>query len=120
MVTETETKVEEKEVEVVYCDECGDECTETYEIEPSEVCRRCSTTSAVERISELATDEENFGEIDSVGTFTALVLVFPLIFFMTLLGTEGVSRKERVNFMLHTTGMAVWLLTIVGLILLLL
>jgi hypothetical protein len=120
MVTETETKVEEKEVEVVYCDKCGDECTDTYEIEPSEVCRRCSTTSAVERIADLATDEENFGELDSVPAFISLVVLFPLIYFPTLFNVGDITKKECVNFMLHTTGMVAWTLLIVGFILLLL
>jgi hypothetical protein len=121
MVTETETKVEEKEVEVVYCDKCGDECTDDHKIEPSEVCKRCSSESAVDRLMDLARPgEDSFGkDIDSIAVFIGLVILFPVVFILSAFGTQ-LSKGEKMDFLLHSLGMAVWVLAIVAFMLLLL
>lgn len=57
--TIVEEEITEKEVERVYCDECGDECTDNHRIEPQEVCKGCSSEdsfSTLERFESATLD----------------------------------------------------------------
>ena len=87
---ETEIEVEETEVERVYCDECGDECTDDHRIEPSEVCVSCSSESAFERVAQLATIEPDDDDDDvGIGPLLIMTALLPLVLFIILMFAEG-------------------------------
>jgi len=97
---QTEIEVEEKEVERVYCDECGDECTDDHRIEPSEVCVSCSSESAFERVAQLATLEPDNDEDEaSLGMVLCFTALLPLVLIVILLfvGDDGGPSMESMK-----------------------
>lgn len=44
---ETVETVETTTEEVVYCDECTDECTDSFDVVPRELCADCSPSSSI-------------------------------------------------------------------------
>lgn len=87
---ETEIEVEEKEVERVYCDECGDECTDDHRIEPSEVCPSCSSESAFDRVAQLASVKPNDEEDEApIGAVLIMTILLPLVLGIIILCAPG-------------------------------
>lgn len=98
---ETITDYEEVETELVYCDECGDECTEDYKVRPSHVCQSCSEDGVVYRTAEQMYDRvmENTPTSDmDDGLFTSTVImsVFMLMIYPLALGGALGGKKKAV------------------------
>lgn len=123
MARDTKIEVDEKEVEVVYCDVCGDECTEDHEIEPQDVCPSCATDRttyasfqrALEHIVEVDDDEE----IDSTD-FILCFAIWPLV--VVLLSLGGIngdieSRNDFLTFILFTSASVFWTIAAVVILL---
>jgi hypothetical protein len=96
---ETEIEVEEIEVERVYCDECGGECTDDHRIEPSEVCPSCSSETAVERVGNLMRIGEDEGE-PKLTDIMLLVVIFPVIVPLILLSAPNKNGPDKTDLKL--------------------
>lgn len=114
-----EIEVEETEVERIYCDECGDECTDDHRIEPKEVCVSCSSESAVDRVTALMTPDVDEDGVPSALDMILFIGIFPIvILFLLAAGVEGeIDGSESSYIFFFTTGGIVWTAIILVLLL---
>lgn len=113
--TIVEEEITEKEVERVYCDECGDECTDNHRIEPQEVCKGCSSEdsfSTLERFESATLDanEQTYSLGVNIMSSATIALLAPGI----VLHAERGDWWITVGLLL---GGAAWALAIVRVVL---
>lgn len=104
-------EVEEREVERVYCDECGDDCTDDFQIEPSEVCQSCSSETAVDRVADLMEFDGDDGKPLLEVEVIILILIFPIVggmIFLSGLGRDGPSSADFRLMIMLIFGSVLW------------
>lgn len=86
-----ETEVEYETTEVlkdrVYCDTCGGDCTDDFQVEGREVCPSCHSETrfqTLERCKKRARELKGFEDDDERGFFIILTLLFPITLFVAL------------------------------------
>jgi hypothetical protein len=116
---ETEYELEEREVERIYCDECGSECTDDHEIEPKEVCPSCAndltTYESIREITDYRQTPDKEPEIDmTIGDFLLATILWPVVVIMMFVsyfdGLDTPSREDWMTFMLISGASAIWTL----------
>jgi hypothetical protein len=112
---ETEVEIEEREVERIYCDECGDECTKNFKVEPSEVCKSCSSETAVDRVKDLMKEAGGNGKDLTTNDMLILTLMIPLWILAIIFDNESTEEGGKIPIALILSG-SIWT-TIVILIL---
>ena len=120
---QTETEVVEKEVERVYCDECGSDCTEDHEYAAQEVCPSCSDGGTFDSAKDALKDVgafESETEPDLAGSML-FIIMFPLTFtviFLSYFDNEPEpTAGDWATFMTFSIGSILW--TVVFMLLLL-
>lgn len=85
----TETEVTEQEVTRVYCDECGDECTDDHNHVKKEVCDSCTDMSTMEKINasvpRIVPASKSSVAADNRMIITA-VMIYPFVFIAMIFG----------------------------------
>lgn len=113
MVKETEIEVKEETVQRVYCDDCGAECTDDHKVEPKDVCKSCSSDSAVNRVEKLMMRDEEEQATLPKSLVIPLTLVFPFTASLAVFGAltniedSFTPNENRVHFV-FAVGSALW------------
>jgi hypothetical protein len=98
-----ETSVEEQEVDLFYCDKCGDECTEEHYTQVVEVCPSCSDISRVDRWKNRDRDKSDLGP-PTPGIMAVLALVSPLFITIALINPDDITENNRREIISFFTG----------------
>lgn len=111
--TVTEYEEIEKEVERVYCDECGNECTDSHRIRPQEVCEGCSSRDHYATMRQFMSAEvDPSDDKHSIYSVLFLTVASPLVVILSILDAisgDGEMGREDALFLLATTfGMVGW------------
>lgn len=108
---ETEVEVTEEEVERIYCDSCGSDCTDEYRVEPSHVCTSCSDETAVDKVSQLMSDEgvdEGTGWLDTI----LMSILFPMVLIIigsVIVDSDYTDDRETMKIVVFCVlGMILW------------
>lgn len=110
----TEIEIEEKEVERVYCDECGDECTENHEYEPKEVCPGCAEDRSTWKdikslINDIGTTDDAENSLsDLIGGILAFPIVLAVIILLLFDNDEDTDTDDAIKMFGFTVGSALW------------
>lgn len=120
--TVTEYEEVEQEVEKVYCDTCGGECTDDYKIEASEVCSGCASGSYYDTLKGYMQFEDREMD-DSFGleSFSIGVILAPVILMASFddsrSGVDGKVTTHDARLMATVMiGSAVWTILLIGLL----
>lgn len=109
---QTETITKEEEVERVYCDECADECTDSYSFETQEVCQSCSSKTATDKAKEQLFVEAEDSDL-TIASAMFFILVYPVVLFIVFVDiptdpdTEGAPLLE---LLMYISGASLWTL----------
>lgn len=114
-VTDYEVKTVEKEIEIVYCDICDSQCTDTHEVVPQELCPNCQPDED-ERgwsMSEYRDVFEKHETSDNIrmGKNNAILftLLFPLFFSAALLDAIDDPYDNAARwFVIGALGFLLW------------
>jgi len=118
---ETEIEVEEKEVEKVYCDDCGDECTDDHSYETKEVCPSCADGFTVFETAKDALEQVNGSEYSenlTIGWAIAFIIIAPIVYAVTIHmhleeNSDNLSREAILQIIIYTLGSILWTLIVV-------
>jgi len=114
--TQTETKLTEEEVELIYCDECGTECSDEFRVKPTEVCVSCSDETTVTKAKDMMSTEENDSDGLEIHILFVLIALYPL-FLALFWSDDSISDDKQFTVMLVSTlATAVWTMAITYLI----
>lgn len=108
--TETEIEYEEveHEVERIYCDECGNETTDNYVIEPQHVCRDCRTEPWYHSMRQMPETNADVSD-EGIGFWIFTVLIYPIWVFATMMdAADGDDVTAAWIYMSGTIGTIVW------------
>lgn len=106
---EDDVVVEEQEIERVFCDDCGTECTHTYRVEPKDVCESCSDKTVVDKVrdSKIQSDKETLG-ISGVIFFS---IIYPVVVALLVGEHEESDDTEFIALLILGTGLWTALIT---------
>lgn len=82
--TEKVEKIETTEEEIIYCDQCTAECTDSFEVVPMELCESCNPEKGIsvseyfDKFNKNAEDEKNL----TIGAFIIIFISFPFSFLL--------------------------------------